>query len=163
MKRRVQSRPGVRQENRFLRHFPAILLTPGGLTRPWVPRGWWCTKGKGKVNHWPWEVNLSFIFLSIRHHPTFVSDGNIPSCPRERRNIIRDWPLLCSGGSISGTFLHLGPLGENINESLWCNWWKTNRSWKQRKNNINFYILVFLFIRKLHQIHFVFLLIVLGY
>merc|ERR1711957_630851 len=34
---------------------------------------------------------------------------------------------------------------------------------KQRKNNINFYILVFLFIRKLHQIHFVFLLIVLGY
>ena len=30
-------------------------------------------------------------------------------------------------------------------------------------SNINFYILVFLFIRKLHQIHFVFLLIVLGY
>merc|ERR1711912_160781 len=31
---------------------------------------------------------------------------------------------------------------------------------KQRKNNINFIILVFLFIRKLHQVHFVFLLII---
>ena len=39
----------------------------------------------------------------------------------------------------------------------------TQRPFFQRQHNINFYILVFLFIRKLHQIHFVFLLIVLGY
>ena len=36
-----------------------------------MSKGWWCTKGKGKVNQWPSVVNLYFS-SSFVHHPLHI-------------------------------------------------------------------------------------------